>query len=292
VLDPLPPRRGIRTATAAARLERIRPTTPAEAAVGRPDATRDDEALTAMIEEAGMAGFPIAQLASRAGVPSGRHDQLVRGLEQSGRAVCIGGALFDGARLDAVQQRLVAVVSEHHARHPLEEGIPREELRDRVLRAAPSPVLDHVLQRLVAAERLVARDRVALRGHSLALTDEEARVRDGVARIMDEAALMPPDRSQLAARVGASPAVVERMTALLVRQHVLARVGDLIFHEAALRRLKAQIRSSKADQAAATIDVATFKDRYHVSRKYAIPLLEFLDRERVTRRAGDVREIL
>ncbi len=291
VLDPLPPRRGVRTAAAGARFSRIRLNCSTEAA-GEPDASRDEEALATMVEDAAMAGFPLAQLGSRAGVPWDDRDGIVRTLEQTGRVVRLAGALFDAAWRDGVQHRLVAAVKAHHAAHPLEEGIPREELRDRVLRAAPSQVFEHVLQNLVAAERIVARERVALRGHSLALTDEEARVRDGVARIMDDAALTPPDRLDLAARVGATPEVVERITTLLVRQHVLARVGGLLFHDAALRRLKAQIRSLKEDRVAGTIDVATFKDRYQVTRKFAIPLLEFLDRERVTRRVGEVREIL
>jgi selenocysteine-specific elongation factor len=62
--------------------------------------------------------------------------------------------------------------------------------------------------------------------------------------------------------------------------------------DAALRDLKSQIRALKHDGAAESIDVAAFKDRYQVSRKYAIPLLEFLDRERITRRVGDRRVIL
>jgi selenocysteine-specific elongation factor len=70
------------------------------------------------------------------------------------------------------------------------------------------------------------------------------------------------------------------------------RVGDLLFHESALRRLKDEVRAMKARDGIERIDVATFKDRYQVTRKHAIPLLEFLDRERVTRRVGDARQIL
>ena len=56
--------------------------------------------------------------------------------------------------------------------------------------------------------------------------------------------------------------------------------------------LKAEIQSLKQSGEGETIDVGSFKDRYHVTRKYAIPLLEYLDRERVTRRVGDTRKIL
>jgi selenocysteine-specific elongation factor len=70
------------------------------------------------------------------------------------------------------------------------------------------------------------------------------------------------------------------------------RAGDLLFHESALTQLKTEIQSLKRRGESETIDVGSFKDRYHITRKYAIPLLEYLDRERVTRRMGDTRKIL
>ena len=85
---------------------------------------------------------------------------------------------------------------------------------------------------------------------------------------------------------------MDRIAGLLVRQKVLVRVGDLLFHDEALQQLKRDVRALKEQEASVRIDVTTFKDRYQVSRKFAIPLLEFLDRERITRRVGDTRQIL
>ena len=74
----------------------------------------------------------------------------------------------------------------------------------------------------------------------------------------------------------------------------LVRLETLIFHAEALQGLKRDVTALKdtAPGGRATVDVATFKERYGLSRKYAIPLLEYLDRERVTRRTGDVRLVL
>ena len=81
---------------------------------------------------------------------------------------------------------------------------------------------------------------------------------------------------------------------LLVKAKTLVRVDTLIFHAVVLEGLKAEIRARKAaaPDGRATVDVKTFKDTYNVTRKYAIPLLEYLDRERVTRRVGDARIVL
>ena len=73
---------------------------------------------------------------------------------------------------------------------------------------------------------------------------------------------------------------------------MLVRVDVLLFHDEALKRLKADVSSMKTVGAAPTLDVAAFKERFGVTRKFAIPLLEYLDRERVTRRTGETRVVL
>jgi selenocysteine-specific elongation factor len=79
---------------------------------------------------------------------------------------------------------------------------------------------------------------------------------------------------------------------LLLRQRRLLKVDTLLFHADALERLKSEVRALKGSGEQARVDVAAFKERYGISRKYAIPLLEYLDRERVTRRMGDARVVL
>jgi selenocysteine-specific elongation factor len=86
---------------------------------------------------------------------------------------------------------------------------------------------------------------------------------------------------------------VDRIAKLLVRQKILVKVDALLFHAEALAQLKIEVRGLKESAGGnAKVDVAAFKARYGITRKYAIPLLEYLDRERVTRRVGDARVVL
>jgi len=145
---------------------------------------------------------------------------------------------------------------------------------------------------LTDRKRIIARDRIALAGHNVALTHDEARARDAMVETLRAAKLMPPDPSMLATQIGVPLEVVTRIATLLVRRSELVRAGDLLFHESAMKQLKSEIQSLKQSGVTNTIDVASFKDRYNITRKYAIPLLEYLDRERVTKRVGDARKIL
>jgi len=278
VLDPAPPRTGVRTAAGRTRFAQL-------SAAG-------DEPLRRFIDETGVEGLAETMLGSRCGLHADEAEAAVARLAGAGAIVRAGHVLIAPARITALKQRLLSALSDHHRQHPLVEGMPREEARERLFGRAPQAVFDLVVADLVAAKQIVARDRLALSTHKLALSDEEARARDVIERGYHDAGLKPPDTQTLAAQAGVKTEVAQRITTLLVRQKVLSRVDDLVFHESALQQLKADVRALGGTDRVARIDVATFKDRFGITRKYAIPLLEYLDRERVTRRVGDTRQII
>jgi selenocysteine-specific elongation factor len=280
VLDPEPPRAGARTAGGEQRFAAL-----------TADETR---AVTQMIADSEGHGLPVAALTWRAGVAPADTGPLIASLERAGHACRVADRLFTPAVIEALSAQLLRVVGEFHRAHPLADGVPREEARERVFARAHPAVFDDVLARLTAAGKLSVRDRLALPGHRLELSPDEARARELIEQAYLRAGLKPPDAATLATEGRIAPALVEKMTSLLLRQKVLARLDTLVFHAAPLHALKIEIQALKASapDGRATVDVATFKDRYGVTRKFAIPLLEWLDRERVTRRMGDTRVVL
>jgi len=284
VLDPHPPRSATRSVAGRRRFERLD---------GGNDAAGVDRAIAAMIDERGAAGLPVTALPARAGVAPGACEATVARLVSAGLAARAGDLLVAPRVATNLRERLLAELAAHHRAEPLSEGVPREELRARVSGRADPAVFSMLIADLVAGGRVVARDRVALAGHSVSLTPDEARARDAIEAAVRAGGLKPPDAADLAALVGAGQPVVDRMVSLLVRQKVLVRLDTLLYHAAALAGLKADVAALKGGSAEPPrLDVAAFKDRYGITRKYAIPLLEFLDRERVTRRVGESRIVL
>jgi selenocysteine-specific elongation factor len=278
VLDPIPARTAIRTATGAARFERL---TSAEA-----------EAVMAFIDERRGGGLSIEALSRRAGVTPAVASALAADLAAQGRAIRIGDELFSAPLLHSLEERLVAAVEAHHRANPMADGLPREEARERLFSLASPSLFEAVLQRLAEAKRIAGRDRLALPGRGVSLNPEEARAQDALERAFRAAGLAPPDVNGAAAAASIPTAVADRVAKLMIRQKTLVKVDTLLFHAEALERLKAEVAALKAQGSAAKVDVAAFKERYGISRKYAIPLLEWLDRERVTRRVGDARIVL
>jgi selenocysteine-specific elongation factor len=286
VLDPDPPRAGLRAARAVVRLEslRLRPELAADVAA----------AVTRMIADAGLAGASVPRLAARLGRPGGEVRAALAALQTTGQIVAAGEWAVDRTAATTSTTAMLAGIEAFHRAQPLAEGLPLEEARTRWFAVAPPAVFEKVVAELAAAGRVVARDTLAAAGHRLVLSDEETEVAQRLEVRLRDAGVQPPDVTALAAEWRRSPAVVDRVVQLLVKQRRLVRLDALVFHPAALERLKAEIAARKAvaPDGRATVDVKAFKDTYGISRKYAIPLLEYLDRERVTRRAGDVRIVL
>jgi selenocysteine-specific elongation factor len=290
ILDPRPPRTAIRTAAA---LERCRRLEFDPASTDRVEA--ETRAVATMVDEAGAAGLAIAAMTSRASVDPRDADARAAALAAAKRLVRTGDRLVSQPIYERLKQAIVQALTAHHAAQPLSAGMPRGELRERLFSRGDAAIFDAALHDLASANppSVFVKDRIALATHRVELTAEEEQVRSRLERAFREGGLKPPDAATLAALVGDSASTVDRVVKLLLRQKTLMKLDALLFHTEALQRLKAEVMALKAaDGAAARIDVATFKEKFGVSRKFAIPLLEYLDRERVTRRVGDSRMVL
>jgi selenocysteine-specific elongation factor len=288
VLDPHPPlRAGIRRPGGAARFARLD-----AAPAGHENAA--DEAARIMVADAGITGLATAALTSRVGIAPADRAATIRRLVERNHAVLAGDLLVAPSEIAALELRVLETLAVHHRAEPLVEGMPREELRERLFSRAGPAVFERVVERLVADRKIVARDRVALAGHRVALSDADQQVRERLEAAFVEAGLRPPEVAAVGAALNQPPDVIDRVVKLLLRQRILVRIDTLIFHEQALGRLKAEVTALKvgAGGQPVTLDVSAFKDRFGVSRKFAIPLLEYLDRERVTKRVGDQRVVL
>lgn len=292
VIDPAPTRPGVRSAEGAESL----------AALDLDPARHSADAVAAMITAAGLPGLPRDALTARAGVPPPAVASTIAALAARGIAVA-GDRLVAASHLARATEALVKLVTAFHRAQPLSDGLPREEAREKVASTFARPsadeslditVFERIVDDLKKAGTLVGADRLALATHTVAATGEDARIKGAIAAAYAAAGLKPPDAATVQAAAGAPAAMAEKITAVLIREKVLVRLDTLTFHASALQALKDEIRAMKAGSPGGpvTVDMAAFKDKYGVSRKFAIPLLEYLDRERVTRRTGDVRLVI
>jgi selenocysteine-specific elongation factor len=178
-------------------------------------------------------------------------------------------------------------VSEFHRRNPLATGIARQDLRAREMALAPPFLLDALLA--AAVELVVEGETVRLRGHRVVLQEDEERALAAIEQAFAAAVLAAPPVSEALAKSGVEPRRARTLLEILLRRKRLLRVSpELVFHGAAIAGLRQTLAARKGQR----FGIGEFKEWTGVSRKYAIPLLEYLDRERVTRRDGDFRLVL
>jgi selenocysteine-specific elongation factor len=187
---------------------------------------------------------------------------------------------------------LVAGTDTFHKSHPLSKGIPRQDLRAKS--GKPSAALfDFVLNDLKAAGALaVTGDEVHRANRAVELSREEAEAKAVLEKEFADAKLAPPTLEAARAKLKVPAAKSEKLAQMLLREKILVRIApDLVVHESALKHLKSLVAAYKTKHGD-RLSVAAFKELTGATRKYAVPLLEHLDRERVTRRVGDERVIL
>jgi selenocysteine-specific elongation factor len=246
--------------------------------------------VKARISRRGHQGTSLSRLVAETGWAKGVIETHLAPEVRSGTILRVGNLFIDSRALETSKSEIVASTMDFHQKNPLVGGISKEELRERV-NGTPE-VFEFAVAALVRNKRLeLMGDLARLPGRGVVMKDEEAESKKKIEGAFASAGLKVPALKEVLAGLTLDKGRAQKIVTLLLRDKALIKVSDeLVFHRNALEELRRQMAAykTKSNQ----IDVAKFKDLTGVTRKYAIPLLEYLDRERVTRRVGDAREIL
>lgn len=244
----------------------------------------------------------VSSLVARCGWHTAAVIELAGRLQSEKKALLLGtpaAIVAHTGYFKTIAAATLATLERLHKANPLLAGFAKEDLRDRVAQAlpggdpAPSLALFHaVLQHLVTNRRLEMRgETVLIAGQGIQMSPEEIRAKEAIEKAFESCGLKTPAAAEVLAGLQVDRGRAEKILQILLREKVLVKVADgLIFHRAALEELRRVMAAQRSKSH--RIGVPAFKELTGVTRKYAIPLLEYLDRERVTRRSGDERIIL
>ena len=246
------------------------------------------KALRTRVAMAATRGITISEAVARTGL---RQQKVIETAATVPEIVRIGEALITKSALDQLQKDLVSILENFHKQNPLVAGMSREELRGNFESVSPE-VLTRVVEGELRTGKLeIIGELVRLRGRGIVMKDEESESKKIIEDAFSAAGLKVPAMKDVLAGLKVDRARAQKIVTLLLRDKILVRVSeDLLFHRNALADLRKRLSDEKVKST--KIDVARFKDLTGVTRKYAIPLLEYLDREHVTRRVGDERVLL
>ncbi|HEX4544390.1 MAG TPA: selenocysteine-specific translation elongation factor [Candidatus Acidoferrum sp.] len=282
VLDPLARRPMLRDAGRVSFLETV-------------ERGNHDEILAAITERA-VLGLGLEEIIARTAWMDKEIHEAVQRVSGSGRVKVVSTdplVLISGKLFEEVRKKILEKVEKFKKENPLLPGILREDLRSSLGRRVRAETFRAALEELAAQRKLDAPGELVKKvGSEITLQPEEAKAKDQIEAAFAGAGLAVPSVKEVLAKLAVESRRAEKLLHILLREKNLVRVSpELIFHRQALAQLKEQLaayKKAKGDK----ISVPVFKELTGITRKYAIPLLEYLDRERVTRRAGDERVIL
>ena len=250
------------------------------------------------VRASGVRGLRLTDLAAATGWTNDVLGGVATEVQKTGSVAEVGGLYIARDSLERLSASVLAELERHHKREPLARGMLRETLREKVFTHSAPELFGGVLARLEASGKVVSeKDIVRSSTHSVGLSDKDVELSKHIEQIYLTAGVEAPslDEAMTKANVSASQrAQARKLLQLLLDDRKLVRIqGEMFMHSQVIQDLKTKlITYASQHEPDRLIDVPAFKDLAGVSRKYAIPLLEFFDREQVTRRAGDKRLIL
>lgn len=261
------------------------------------EALEDDErVLDLWVAETGARGLDAEALAPRLGQ---RPDTVAKALaaraaEGKLLKVAAGSAprYLDPAVFPRVGQKAKALLKTYFRDNRLARGMPKAEFLARLLpRAAQN--LAEIYLRFLAAEKIARVDGDVINPHGRKvegqLTGEESQLSRDLLAAIEAEGLTPPSPLELARKLDTKIQILEGVQKYLLQQGKLVRLSSgLVLAASAVDTLRQELHDSDWER----FSVPEFKDRYGLSRKWAIPLLEHLDSVGATRRLGNERQVI
>ncbi|MBW1979843.1 MAG: selenocysteine-specific translation elongation factor [Deltaproteobacteria bacterium] len=246
------------------------------------------------LEEAGYKGIRLQELNIRTNLPRKEFDQALQQLLSKGEAI-----QFDrdarrvvGSRVMAkLKQFLEEQLHRFHKREPLRSGMNKEELFARMPKGVDAKLFNELIQRLVSRGEIVQeKEVVRLSSHQVSLGKDQEDIRGKIEDIYRQAGLQPPFFREVTERLGVPVEQASQVLAWMLEQGILVKIkNDMFFHHEPLKDLKTRLL--QFFESHAEITTPQFKKLTETSRKYTIPLLEYLDATRFTIRVGDIRRL-
>jgi len=247
------------------------------------------ERVELMARLEGLHGLTIREVQARTGI---RIETLAKELKNLPH-------LADGGErrwihLDTIaefRRRAMEFLDRYFKENRMAINVPKGELVQQLIPHGADPAVINFLLQDLAREKIIAvdGDAIDIPGRSKILGGAEGELARMIEMRFADAGLQPPPVSELIKTIAQKPKVIEGVVGFLVKQGKLVRLAEGVYvHQKNLDSARERIAARRGE----TIDVGQFKEYFGLSRKIAIPLLEYFDRAGVTKRVGDSRQVL
>lgn len=242
----------------------------------------------------GYAGFSPTDLVRGAGLSPEQASQMIQTLrdEKCLVSLTLGGgrqAILHADVLAELDERILTVLANMHAAFPLMTSHDRQKVQAQLDYVGDDALIHAEFERLIQAGKLIGdARRVARADFKPKLSANLRKLKEKVVEAYRLAGFQPPEPASFAAQAGGNAANLKDLFDVCVAEGDLAHIaGDIYLHAAVEADMRRRVTERLTAGPGAT--VAEIRDLLGTTRKFAVPLCEYLDRIGATRRAGDLR---
>lgn len=247
------------------------------------------ERVELMAKLAGVRAVTLDEIEARTGITTATLARELKAVPHLAK-VAEGRWLHDDVVKD-FRRRAMEFLDRYFRTNRMAINVPKSEFVQKLLPHVADATLTNFLLMDLQREKIVTvqADALDIPGRSKSLGGAEGELARNIEQRFREAGLLVPPVSELIKAINQKPKVIEGVIGFLVKQGTLIRLADGVYvHRDVIGAAREKMATRKGEQ----LDVAQFKDFFGLSRKVAIPLLEYFDREGVTKRQGDARQVL
>jgi selenocysteine-specific elongation factor len=252
----------------------------------------DSERVARIIERSGIEGIDLLELVIRTGIHQSCLKKILKSMTSESKVVILEG---DESRFiffpvfQNFQMKIMQELRAYHERHPLKEGILKEELRNITDRFVNPRLFNMAVKDLESkGEMVIERENLRIAGHRVDLKGDLDELRNTMEGIYLGAGLTPPTIKEVMEKFVHQKNLAESVLNVMLKERTLDKINeDLYFHKQILVKLRENYKNLLIKDAKAT--PASFKELTGLSRKFIIPLMEYFDISKLTIRAGDYR---
>lgn len=250
----------------------------------------EKERIVLQVKDSGYSGISLNQLYMRINMEIETIKAILEELQSEGTVISYNtGQFVYGETFRKLKEAAAKAISSYHQQYPLKAGLSKVELRSKLKMKINDKVFDSFITCLTESKEIIQEKEVLrLKDHVISLTPDQKSIQDRIESTYLSSGLSVPFFKDVVSSLPKGDIAAHRILEHMVESGILIRVKeDLYFHKDIIDKLKADITAFLKEKG--EINPSQFKELTHTSRKYAIPLLEYLDSIRLTIRVGDKR---
>jgi selenocysteine-specific elongation factor len=251
----------------------------------------NEQALRQHIQHSGMGGITLGDLLNRVEMPPSEVQSIIRKMAEKGDLLFVDPEklkVIEKGQYQGLRELVSALLGEFHQRSPMKSGLSKEELRTKLPPEVDVKLFQILINELIQSkEVMLEKDKLRLPGHQISSADEKGLVKRVEVAVL-KGGLQPPSPKELSEDWSEKEEEVRAIFEHLVHEGLLFKIkGEIYLHRVSFENLKEELVAYlKSHQ---EITTPQFKEMTKVSRKYAIPLIEYFDQIKLTLRLGEKR---